>query len=164
MGTKRKQKFRAGQKVQSVFDPTHVFVIDKSKVPERIYHERGTDRWWTRNELQRLGAPENPVTSIRLNGKGEMHRTHSNAFPVIPGRPRIVAESSASPERRKCLLRECNVRFRPKRPWHKFHTEACRLAHWKQVKLAGRAGAHRELSRVDPGFDAEPAISERTPA
>jgi hypothetical protein len=137
VGTKRKQKFRVGQKVQSVFDPTHAFVIDKSKVPERIYHEKGSDRWWTRTELQRLGAPENPVTSFRLNGKGEMRRTHSNAFPAIPSGPQIVSGVAAGLEERKCL--GCDIRFRPKRRWQKFHSEACRLAHWKRKAPIPRA-------------------------
>jgi hypothetical protein len=55
---KHKEKFRVGQKVQSIVDPTHVFVIDESQVPDRIYHEKGSDRWWTKNELQCLGASE----------------------------------------------------------------------------------------------------------
>ena len=130
MGAKHKKKFRVGQKVQSAFDPTHVFIIDKSRVPERIYHEKGSDRWWTRNELQRLGAPENPVMSIRLNGKGKMRRTHSNAFPATPGGPQIVTLAPAGLEERKCL--GCDLRFQPKRRWQKFHSEACRLAHWKK--------------------------------
>ena len=137
---KRKKKFRVGQKVQSVFDPAHVFIIDESRVPERIYHEKGSDRWWTQNELQRLGAPENPATSTRLNGKGQMRRTRSNAFPGIPERPQIVAEVSAGQESKKCLLRECSAKFRPRRRWQKFHTEACRLAYWKLRSRAAEPG------------------------
>ncbi len=106
--------------------------FDKSLVPERIYHEKGTDRWWTRNELQHLGAPENLATSIRLNGKEQMRRMRSDAFAAIPGKPQIVAEVTAELEEKKCLLRDCNVRFQQKRPWQKFQSEACRLAHWKQ--------------------------------
>src|SRR5580693_5569916 len=109
------KRFRVGQTVQSVYDVEHAFVIDKSQVPERIYHEKGSDRWWTRNELQRLGAPEHPATSTRLNGKGQMRRTHSNAFPPVPGKPRIVAEVSAGLERRKCMLHECSAEFQPNR-------------------------------------------------
>lgn len=116
-----KKKFRVGQKVQSVFDPTRVFVIDKSRVPERIYHEKGSDRWWTRNELQRMGAPENPVTSFRLNGKGEMRGTRSDASPANPGGPQIVTGVSTSLEVRKCL--GCDLKFQPKRRWQKFHSE-----------------------------------------
>jgi hypothetical protein len=67
--------------------------FDKSLVPERIYNEKGTDRWWTRNELQHLGAPENPATSIRLNGKEQMRRTRSDAFTAIPGKPQIVVRA-----------------------------------------------------------------------
>jgi hypothetical protein len=140
-----KKRFRVGTKVQSVFDPTHVFIIDKSQVPERIYHEKGSDRWWTRNELQRLGAPENPVTSIRLNGKGKMHRTHSNAFRATSGGPQIVAVAPAGLEERKCL--GCDLSFQPKRRWQKFHSEACRLAHWKS-KAQKTNSSEQHLSLV----------------
>jgi hypothetical protein len=125
---KRKKKFRVGQRVQSACDATHTFVIDKSRVPERIYHEKGTDRWWTRKELQRVGAPENPATSIRLNGKGKMRGTHSNAFPGCLSELKIVVGPSEGPAQRKCLLAGCAVRFLPKRKWQKFHSEACRCA------------------------------------
>jgi hypothetical protein len=134
--TKRKKKFRVGQRVQSIYAAAHTFVIDKSRVPDRIYHEKGSDRWWTRNELLRLGAPENPATSFRLNGKGPMRGTHPDAPPAIPGGPQIVAGVSAGLEERKCLFAGCGVRFRPKRRWQRFHSEACRRAHWKRKTLA----------------------------
>jgi hypothetical protein len=135
----KRQRFRVGQRVQSVFDPTHVFVIDESRVPERIFHEKGSNRWWTKNELQRLGTPEDPATSVRLNGKEKMRGTRSNAFSAVSGGLRIVAEVTTGPEQRECLLRECAVTFQPKRPWQKFHSEACRLAHWKRSGRGARS-------------------------
>ncbi|SRR5882724_12153309 len=130
------KKFRVGQTVQSIFDSTHTFVIDKSRVPERIYHEKGSDRWWTRNELQRLGAPENPVTSFRLNGKAKMRGMHPKCAPCIPSGPQIVTEVSASLEARKCL--GCDLKFQPSRKWQKFHSEACRRAYWKRTPFAAQ--------------------------
>ena len=62
---KNKSRFRVGQCVQLASDPTLTFVIDRSLVPERIFHEKGSNRWYTKSELQRLGAPENPATSLR---------------------------------------------------------------------------------------------------
>ena len=73
---KRKKKFRIGQHVQSVYDASHTFIIDKSRIPDRIFHEKGSNRWWTKNELQAIGEPENPDTSLRLNGKGKMRAGH----------------------------------------------------------------------------------------
>ncbi len=135
------KKFRVGQTVQTVYDPTHTFEIDKSAVPERIFNEKGSNRWWTRSELQRLGAPENPVTSIRLNGKGRMRGTHPDASLSVPSGPQIVAEvSSVGLDEQKCLLAECSVRFRPKRRWQKFHSEACRRAHWMRKTLGQERG------------------------
>jgi hypothetical protein len=134
---KSRQKFRVGQTVQSVYDPAHTFVIDRSVVPERIFHEKGSNRWWTRIELQHLGAPEDPATSFRLNGKGRMRGTHPDASPAVPGGLQIVDGVSAGLDEQKCL--ECGVRFQPKRKWQKFHSEACRRAHWKQKALAPEA-------------------------
>ena len=102
---RRKNKFRIGQRVQLASDPTHTFVIDKSLVPERIFHEKGSDRWWTRNELQHLGAPENPASFIRLNGKGNACGMRANACGTVL--TAAVPESQA-PER-PCL--ECGAPF-----------------------------------------------------
>lgn len=134
---KRRKKFRVGQRVQSAYDPTHVFVIDRSRLPQRIYHEKGSARWWTKNELQRFGTPENPATSIRLNGKNQMRGMHPNASPATRERPSLATEVSAR-LKTKCLLPECRVRFLPKRPWQKFHSEACRRAYWKGMSHAAR--------------------------
>jgi hypothetical protein len=51
---KKRARFRIGQHVQSSADPTETFVIRRSLVSERIYF--GANRWWTKNELQALGA------------------------------------------------------------------------------------------------------------
>jgi hypothetical protein len=123
------RKFRIGQTVQSIYDPTHTFVIDQSRIPEPVYHEKGSNRWWTQNELQRLGSPENPIASFRLNGKEEMRVMHSNAFRANANK--LVREPGGA-ELRKCMLADCGVNFRPKRPWQKFHSETCRLAYWKR--------------------------------
>jgi hypothetical protein len=135
------RKFRVGQKVQSIYDSTHMLVIDKSQVPDRIYHEKGSDRWWTRNELQRLGEPENPATSFRLNGKGKMRGTRSNASTGVPVVACISSSASSRPKTIRCP--ECGDLFQPKRPWQRFHSESCRRAHWRRptdantVQVAG---------------------------
>ena len=122
---RNKSRFRVGQRVQLASDPTHTFVIDKSVVPERIFHEKGSNRWWTKNELQAVGAPENPATSIRLNGKAK-------CAPGISSGLQIVAGVSAGPEERECL--ECGLRFQPARPWQQFHSTICRRAYWKRTR------------------------------
>lgn len=83
---KRTKTFRVGQKVQSIYDSGHQFVIDRSMVPPRIFHERGSNRWWLKSELQRLGAPENPATSIRLNGKAKCAQNVPKCAQVVPDR------------------------------------------------------------------------------
>ena len=128
---KRKNKFRIGQRVQLASDPMHTLVIDKSAVLERIFHEKGSNRWWTKPELQRLGAPENPVTFLRLNGKGECAQNARNASPGISSGLRIVAGAHSGLPERECP--ECGTRFQPARPWQKFDTEPCRRANWKRA-------------------------------
>jgi hypothetical protein len=124
-----KAKFRVGQTVQSIYDAKYTFVIDRSVVPERIFREKGSNRWWTRNELQCLGAPENPATSIRLNGKDQMRVMHPECAEPTSNGPQIVAGVSTGLEEQKCL--ECGIRFHPRRHWQKFHAEACRREFWK---------------------------------
>src|SRR5207249_8559551 len=119
---KNKTRFRAGQTVQSIYDATHTFAIDKSAVPERIFHEKGSSRWWTKTEIQRLGAPENPATSIRLNGKAECAAMRRKCAPGISGGLQIVAGPFPGLEEQKCL--ECSVSFQPARHWQRFCSEA----------------------------------------
>lgn len=122
---RNKSRFRVGQRVQLASDPTHTFVIDRSLVPERIFREKGSHRWWTKSELQHLGAPENPATSIRLNGKAKCAQG-AYEKPLPADRP--VYEL----ERRECL--ECGVSFQPARDWQQFHSTLCRRAYWKRTR------------------------------
>src|SRR5712664_2210135 len=140
MSKKNNGRFRIGQTVQSVYDATHTFVIDKSAVPERIFREKGSNRWWTRNELQRVGAPEKPATSIRLNGKAECAQNARKCAHGISGGLQVVAGLSAGLPERKCS--ECGLNFQPARPWQRFHTEACRRANGERVRKQARLQRH----------------------
>jgi hypothetical protein len=53
---KRGLKFRVGQTVCSIYDPRRPFQIDKSAMPDRIFREKGSDRWWTKSELLAINA------------------------------------------------------------------------------------------------------------
>ena len=48
----KKKTIRVGMKVFSVYTPEHVFVIDRSIQPDRIFREKGSWRWWTAKELR----------------------------------------------------------------------------------------------------------------
>jgi len=138
-----KKKFRIGQTVQSIYDASQTFIIDKSLIPERIFHEKGSNRWWTKNELQTVGAAENPATSLRLNGKGKMRE---DARKCAEGVPREAAAGTWLPKR-GCL--QCGAIFQPKRPWQRFDSEPCRRTYWeRQGRL--RAKAKRESAATDP--------------
>lgn len=129
---RRGKKFRVGQRVQLASDPTHAFVIDKSLVPERIYREKGSHLWWTKNELQRLGEPENPATSIRLNGKTKCAQNAPKCAQVVSGGPFPADSPVYELKQRKCL--ECGVSFQPARDWQQFHSTQCRRAYWKRTR------------------------------
>jgi hypothetical protein len=123
------KNFRIGQRVQSAEDVSRVFVIRKSRKPERIYF--GANRWWTKNELQPLGAGENPLTSQRLNGKAECAQNAPKCAQGISGEP----ESASRLPKQSCLV--CKVIFQPMRPWQRFDCEDCRRAYWKQRRAGG---------------------------
>lgn len=133
-GRGSRKKFRVGQRVQLASDPTHTFVIDRSLVPERIYREKGSNRWYTKSELQRLGAPENLATSIRLNGKGNACGMRANACAGIASGSQIAAGVSRGPEERECL--ECGAPFQPTRKWQRFDRPACRFAYRRRMRSA----------------------------
>lgn len=125
----RKNKFRIGQRVQLASDPTHTFVIDRSLVPERIFREKGSNRWWTKNEMQPFGEPENPATSYRLNGKGNACGMRANACGMRAtgsGAPSLALETA------QCL--ECGEPFKPAREWQRFDRPACRFAYSRRVR------------------------------
>lgn len=156
MSKGNKNRFRTGQRVQLAADPGHVFVIDRSLVPERIYHEKGSNRWWTRNELQRLGSAENPATSLRLNGKGNACGMRAKCMQDDPAA--AVPASGApflAPETTQCL--ECGAPFKPTREWQKFDRTTCRYAYWRRVKSTRAERAHCGLS---VGFDRQ-MVAER---
>ena len=102
------KNFRIGQRVQSAEDVSRVFVIRKSRIPGRIYF--GANRWWTKNELQAIGAAENPVTSHRLSGIGNAFQMRSNAYKCVTSEPQVAPEGL---EERNCPF--CRASFQMKR-------------------------------------------------
>jgi len=123
--THKGKKFRVGQRVCSVHEPERVFIIGESRVPERIFREKGTKNWFCRNELQAIGDPENPATSLRLNGKKEMREDARKCAQGVSAEP----NSEAWLPKQSCL--ECGAIFQPTRPWQRFNSEPCRRAYWK---------------------------------
>jgi hypothetical protein len=127
----RKHSFRVGQKVRSVHDPKHIFEIDASVIPDRLFHEKGTDRWWQRNEMRLLGAPEKVGKSLTPKAP----RTHSKTHPVnvkdLLGAQLRKYVPKEPPPTRTCP--ECGTDFKPRRKWQKFDKEACRRLAWLRL-------------------------------
>lgn len=106
-----KKKFRTGQR--SVYDPQRIFRIDRSVLPERIFHEKGTDRWFTRSELLAIGEGEKPpamADAATLRHAGTMR---SHAFRGASGAVLAVPEPVQIMPERKC--QECGTPFHPRR-------------------------------------------------
>ena len=129
---KKRTIFRVGQKVQSIYEPGHQFVIDRSMVPPRIYRERRSNRWWAAHELQPAGALENPLTSLRLNGKAECVQMRGKCVPAGSGQFTSANTDASRFPPRECL--ECGAVFQPVRDWQRFHSTPCRYAYWQRQR------------------------------
>jgi hypothetical protein len=68
-------------RVCSIYEPGRVFVIDKSLLPVRIFHEKGSKRWWTALELQ--SRSEQPK-KLSAKVKKEALTSRSVAFQSLP--------------------------------------------------------------------------------
>lgn len=140
---KRVKRFRTRQRVRSASEPELVFVIERSAVPDRIYY--GANRWWTKNEIQALGEPENPATSLRLNGKKEMREDARKCAEGVSAE----ANSETWLPKQSCL--ECGAIFQPTRPWQRFNSEPCRRAYWKhQSRLRAAVKEPPESTDTNP--------------
>jgi len=146
----------------SIYEPQRIFRIEKGAEPERIFREKGSNRWWTKNELQLPGAPENPTTSPRLNGKDQMRGTHPKCAKGVPKAMGSKAQTAPGLPKRRC--EECKAVFQPARPWQRFHSETCRRAHWK--RSGQRIGLQSQDSRVRAGvgFEEAPVMASSVPA
>jgi hypothetical protein len=137
---KSRKKFRTGQQVRSVYDSQRKFRIDKSIQPERLFHEKGSDRWYTRSELLALGEANEPATRVGAKALASIGRTRSLAFRGISGKQLAEPGPAKQPEKRNCL--ECEAEFTPRRKRQKFCCDAHRTAYWKrQGRLQTEAGA-----------------------
>lgn len=128
-----KRTFRKGQKVRSIYDPKHQFVIADSYKPGRLFYEKGTGRWWTASELRAAGAPEKAFTSLKAVGKGKHEKMHPNALRTLLASPLAKAAPKEPPPQKTCELATCGVLFTPKRKWQRFHSYECQKA-WHKLR------------------------------
>lgn len=133
----RKPNFRLGQKVRSSFDPKHVFEIDASVIPDRLFHEKGTDRWWQRHEIRLLGAPEKALKPSLRSASQTHGKTHSpKVKEMLAGQLRRYVPKTPDVE---LPCEECGTPFKPKRKWQKFDKEVCRRKNWERKQGDGSA-------------------------
>jgi hypothetical protein len=138
--SKRRKKFRTGQSVCSVYDPQRKFRIDKSVKPERLFHEEGSDRWYTRNELRAIGEANESPARVDAKVLADIGRMRSLAFRGVSGKQLAETGPTKLLEKRSCL--ECEIEFTPKRVKQKFCRDAHRTAYWKRKdRLRAEAGA-----------------------
>ena len=81
--SKRGKNFRTGQQVRSIYEPQRSFRIDKSIQPERLFHEEGSDRWYTRSELLALGDAKSIRTRVDAAMLEAIGKSPSAAFQAI---------------------------------------------------------------------------------
>lgn len=119
-----KKTIRIGMRVRSVYDPKHEFVIDKSVMPERVFREKGTTRWWAKRDLERaIGRPK-PITATK---EERLLKLRSRAFQSIP----VPLSPKGKPlYRRTCP--ECGIEFTTEQQKQKFCSDAHRTANWKR--------------------------------
>jgi hypothetical protein len=126
----KKKILRKGMKVRSVYTPEHVFVIDRVKDLGKIYHEKGSRRWWAGKELQGVTKPFVKLSAKRL---AEAKNSRSEAFAFqING----ITSKSKREYRRTCL--NCGTEFTASRPEAKFcktRGASCRAEYWKRRNL-----------------------------
>lgn len=115
-----KRTFRKGQKVRSIYDPKHVFTIDASYMPDRLFHEKDTDRWWQRSELQAIREAEKAERPSPRSGKRPQDTMRPDALRAMFARALVKAAPAKSLPPKKCELSTCQVFFAPKRKWQRF--------------------------------------------
>lgn len=126
----KKKTIRIGMRVRSAYDPDHVFTIDRSVQPDRIFHEKGSRRWWTAKELRSVLDKQTATGSM---AKKSALASRSLAFQ----RPPEGTVSKSVPEySRTCL--NCSTEFKSKRKHAKFcktRGASCRTEYWKRRNL-----------------------------
>jgi hypothetical protein len=129
----KKFRPRKGLKVRSAFNTEHVFLIDASVRGERLYHEKDSDRWWTRGELRPFRGTKGDLRPLSHGEVMRLRKTRVNAFKAAPAK-QLKAPTTGL--RIECI--GCGKKFRPPRPWSKFHDKACHNAYWKKIRTAGK--------------------------
>ena len=131
---------RKGMRVRSIYEPDRVFVVDRSLLPGRVFHEKGATRWYTKRELVPAGkqfkAPKKaakPVTRAKLRA---VRNERSSAFLSTP------PLSPKRPYQPKLTCTECGVEFtrgskaRKLKPGERpFCTTAHRVKFWKRQQV-----------------------------
>src|SRR5208283_2504931 len=113
-----------GMRVRSIYDPKHEFVIDRSILPERVYREKGTKRWWAKRDLEGLIGRSKPLSAKKEEA---LLKARSLAFQAIPT---ALSPKGKPLYRRTCP--ECGLEFTTEQQKQKFSSDACRTKNWKR--------------------------------
>lgn len=143
---RKKQTFRVGQKAQLLYDGKHVIEIDASLVPDRLYHEKGTDRWWAKRQLRPVGPPQKAAKPVSPKTLAAAKKMHSLAFRGTPGKALEAASPKIGLSLRECL--ECHGKFKPRRRWQKFCTTKkppCQRVYNKRLAVVAAVGAAEDF-------------------
>jgi hypothetical protein len=122
----KKKSIRVGMKVRSIYDPDHVFTIDRSKKPGRVFHEKGSSLWYGSHELQSVS--ERPA---KLSNTAKQTAI-SKRSQALQGMPPGTFPQSPTLYSRTCL--ECGIEFKTKKKKTKFCSGPHRSRYHKRMK------------------------------
>jgi hypothetical protein len=129
-----KKIIRVGMRVRSFHDPEHVFVVDRVKTPDKVFHEKGSRCWWAEKELQPFSAKQKTVARVSAKKLEEARSCRSLAFQAAPVG---MGRKSVGTYQRTCL--NCGTEFSSKRRNAKFcptRGAGCRTEYWKRRNQA----------------------------
>lgn len=127
---KRKQ-IRTGMEVCSIYEPGRKFKIDKSIKGVRLFREKGSTRWYVKNQLLAFSEAQKGIRALTANILNRTAKERSLAIEGVKG--------GLSPQRQpeyRLTCDECGIEFtrkRKPRPGHAvFCSDAHRAMNWKR--------------------------------
>ena len=148
--SRRRKKWRArkGFFARSIYDG-RAFGIDASVLPNRLFHEKGTDRWWLGAQLRSILAPAEQVLRVSAKKKETLAGMHRLALQGAAGK---LAAALPKPELevRACL--ECGHVYTPARKHQKFcqkNDPPCARVYNKRLADLKKAGLVYDAEYID---------------
>lgn len=119
----KKKTIRIGMRVRNVYTGQE-FTVDRSKIPPRIFHLKGSKDWYPAIALEAVRKKPSKLTAKAHKAIAKV-RSESFAGPVDG-----VHVSSKPFYKRTCL--NCGIEFTATQKKQKFHNDSCRAEFWRR--------------------------------